>query len=61
MRTETKPAIVLSTGKVVRHFAMANGATSAECEPCMDDNEWQEYCSLIKASNMAFRGTGVKS
>lgn len=59
-RTETKPPVRLSTGRVVRHYAMASGATSAEVDgPDMSEAEWQEYCELMKARTYGNSETGV--
>ena len=38
--------IKLSTGKVINHRLMANGA--AEAFPEMTDPEWEEYCHIRK-------------
>lgn len=53
MQTETcKPNITLSTGRVVRHTRMANGATDASIvgeNPEMTPAEWEEYCAVLVA------------
>ena len=47
-RSEAKPPITLSTGKVVRHYRAANGSIDAECTPLMNDSEWLEYAAIVR-------------
>jgi hypothetical protein len=47
-----KSDIVLSTGAVVVHSPMANGATAADKADGnpMTEEEWQEYCAILVQS-----------
>jgi hypothetical protein len=43
-----KPDIVLSTGAVVHHRKMDNGATEAYIDDReMTNEEWIEYCNIL--------------
>lgn len=46
------PNITLSTGRIITHAFMANGAQSANVlgdeSAAMTDPEWDEYCELLK-------------
>ena len=51
-----RPDCILSTGTIVRHFPMCNGATYAadydpatmQEKPGVSEAEWQEYCAWLK-------------
>ena len=47
-RNAASDNIALSTGKIITHSIMANGAKSAE--PEMSESEWEEYCSIVTGS-----------
>lgn len=52
----SKPDIILSTGRVVRHTRMANGAHNADMADGgdMSESEWEDYCSILAKRNAAF-------
>jgi hypothetical protein len=45
----SKPDVTLSTGLVVTHRYMCNGATQADSARIMTDAEWEEYCAILKS------------
>ena len=53
-RSENKPRIKLSTGRVVHHYPMESGATSAELEEGgeMTEDEWQEYALRTRLQSL---------
>jgi len=59
-----KSDIKLSTGTVIKHRPLANGATEAYAEPDngMTAAEWTEYCGIVKdgaknAANIPIKGS----
>lgn len=47
---KTRNDIELSTGNIVTHTRMKNGATMAEltCGREMTSDEWNEYCGILR-------------